>query len=387
MPDIYHRVGRGDTISQIAQRYGVSMSSLVELNGLNSRNFIRAGQVLRLPGNGATTPVTLAKLDGTAQDTSTYIVRSGDSVALIARRFGVAEDVLLALNGISDRNRIFAGQELRIAGGEAFDSMPVVALAEDDAAPLAAESPAVEDALRTVAAPLASAAAGLSHADEQRLLAAEATLAMLIETEDDEETEIEVLGGGSGAQGGDEEAAGEEVAAADETSLEANVLASQQAEMAADPSDYLVAPDSTIEVQAQETLGHYADWLQVRTQRLRDINGLPFGQAVVIGERLRLDFANVDAATFEQRRMAYQQSTQEAFFLAYQITDTVEHVIRPGESLWVLALRRYRVPVWLVRQFNPDLDLDQINPGIVVKFPELRPISAPETPAQAANDG
>ena len=77
------------------------------------------------------------------------------------------------------------------------------------------------------------------------------------------------------------------------------------------------------------------------------------------------------AADFEARRIAYQQQTQEAFFQAYQVTDTLEHVVRPGESLWVLALRRYQVPVWLVRQYNPDLDLDRVNPGVVVKFPEL----------------
>jgi hypothetical protein len=40
-----------------------------------------------------------------------------------------------------------------------------------------------------------------------------------------------------------------------------------------------------------------------------------------------------------------------------------------------------------VRQFNPDLDLDQVNPGTVVKFPELRPIvTAAEAPAQVASD-
>jgi membrane-bound lytic murein transglycosylase D len=134
-------------------------------------------------------------------------------------------------------------------------------------------------------------------------------------------------------------------------------------------------------------LGHYADWLGIRTQRLRDINRMPFGQAVVIGRRLKLDFANIDAATFEQRRQAYQQSTQEAFFHAHQITDTLEHIVKPGESLWVLALRRYRVPVWLVRQFNPDLNLDRVRPGTVVTFPALRLVAEAEadTQTQAAN--
>ena len=162
------------------------------------------------------------------------------------------------------------------------------------------------------------------------------------------------------------------------------MLASEQDEMAADPSDYLVAADGSIEVQALETLGHYADWLQIRTQRLRDINRIPFGQAVVIGQRLALDFSVIDRVTFEQRRVDYQQSTQEAFFLAYQITDTLEHVVRSGESLWVLALRTYGIPVWLLRQFNPDLDLDRVTPGTVVKFPSLQAIVPTDAETTAA---
>jgi LysM repeat protein len=55
--------------------------------------------------------------------------------------------------------------------------------------------------------------------------------------------------------------------------------------------------------------------------------------------------------------------------MAFQIADTEKHVIKPGESLWLLAERKYKVPVWLLRQYNPDLNLDRVNPGTVVKFP------------------
>jgi membrane-bound lytic murein transglycosylase D len=382
MPDIYHRVGRGDTISQIADRYNVSMSSLVELNGLRSRNFIRAGQVLRLPGNGDATPMTLAQLENgvaDSDDTNTYIVRAGDNIDAIARRFGVDERVILARNGIRDRNRIFVGQKLQIGGAETVAAVPAVATVSESASPVAEPemTPAVVVTENIVEA--AASRAASSPAEELRLLATEARLAMLTETSI--ETGVDSPSGTEGMLAKEATLA----AGADETAPEANALASEQAELAGDPSDYLVAADGTIEVQALETLGHYADWLGIRTQRLRDINGLPFDKAVVIGERLKLEFADVDARSFEQRRIAYQQDTQEAFFLAYQITDTFDHVIRPGESLWVLALRRYRVPVWLVRQFNPDLDLDQIRPGTVVKFPELRAIAVAESPTQAAN--
>lgn len=125
-----------------------------------------------------------------------------------------------------------------------------------------------------------------------------------------------------------------------------------------------------------ETLGHYADWLGIRTQRLRDINGMPFEQAVVVGRRIELDFSEVDQALFEARRVAYQAERQESFFRAYQIDGMTEHVVSSGESLWLLALRQYDVPVWLLRQYNPDIDLDRVRPGAVVRFPQLRSIQS-----------
>jgi hypothetical protein len=40
----------------------------------------------------------------------------------------------------------------------------------------------------------------------------------------------------------------------------------------------------------------------------------------------------------------------------------------------VLAARTYKVPVWLLRQYNPDLNLDRVSAGIVVKFPRLKKV-------------
>jgi membrane-bound lytic murein transglycosylase D len=403
VPDIYHRVGRGDTISQIAERYGVSMRSLVELNGLRSRNLIRAGEVLRLPGNGDAMPVTLADgAGGTAGPVSTYVVRRGDSVNRIARRFGMTEAALLARNGIADRNLIYAGQELRVDDADpseeivAVNDAVVVAAAVSAPAPAAAE-PTLPDASPS-AMPLAAVDTiidrdvdrGRLLADERRLLTTEAALATImdpgLEADTVDSDDLALSAALDSNPDGDidlpvidsAEGASEPVIA------DANALGSEQAELAADPSNYLVGADQTIEVQALETLGHYADWLGLPTQRLRDINGLEFDRAVVIGERLKLEFDAIDVRTFEQRRVDYQQSTQEAFFSSYQITETVEHVIRPGESLWILARRHYQVPVWLLRQFNPDLDFDLIKPGMVVKFPSLRAIGEAGTPTQAA---
>ena len=78
LPDMYHTVGRGDTLSQIAETYKTRVSTLVALNGLRNSHSIRAGQKLRLPAAGpapavvaqAATETVVASVDVTRLRTS-----------------------------------------------------------------------------------------------------------------------------------------------------------------------------------------------------------------------------------------------------------------------------------------------------------------------------
>ncbi len=244
LPDLYHTVARGDTLSQLAATYKTRVSTLVALNNLGSRHRIRAGQRLRLPAAG---PVEVRA-----------VAPAVPAVAVAAPAEEAAPEPV-----------------------EVADATPVaMAVVEEPAEPL-------------------------------------------------------------------------------------------QTALLSDPSDYSVAEDSTIEVQPLETLGHFADWLGIRTQRLRDVNGLRFGTPVAVGRRIRLEFAGVDAGEFERRRIEYHRNQQDSFFREHVIVGIVEHKIRRGESIWVLSLRKYKVPVWLFRQYNPALDLHKIRPGMIVKFPQL----------------
>ena len=142
----------------------------------------------------------------------------------------------------------------------------------------------------------------------------------------------------------------------------------------ADPNDYLVAANDTIEVQASETLGHYAEWLNLKTQRLRDINGLSFNNPVVVGSHIKLDFTAVNQQEFMALRTAYHREMQEEFFVRYRVTATTEHELEQGESVWVLTHKRYKVPVWLLRQYNPDLDFARVQPGMRITFPQIESV-------------
>src|SRR5882672_5229317 len=80
-----YKVKQGDTLSLIADRYGTSVKTLVALNKLpGNGNAIYAGEVLRLPGKGTSTtqPAKRSQLGRV-----TYVVKRGDTVSGIAKRF------------------------------------------------------------------------------------------------------------------------------------------------------------------------------------------------------------------------------------------------------------------------------------------------------------
>lgn len=114
-----HRVRSGETLSGIAARYGTSPSRLASLNGLSKRNLIRVGQNLKLPG-GAVADATAGTEPAPRKKSGskTYVVRQGDNLASIARRTGVSQGRLLAINSLDNPNRIFPGQRLRLAAAE-----------------------------------------------------------------------------------------------------------------------------------------------------------------------------------------------------------------------------------------------------------------------------
>jgi len=145
-----------------------------------------------------------------------------------------------------------------------------------------------------------------------------------------------------------------------------------QPDLAADPADYSVRADGTIVVQASETLGHYAEWLGVTSKRLRQLNRLGASRGLVIGHRLKLDLSKTSRTSFQRRRIAYHQSLQASYFQDVHIAGLRQHRVQSGDTLWRLAEQRYGIPLWLLRQYNPDIALDSVLPlGGVISVPVL----------------
>ncbi|HEV8125658.1 MAG TPA: LysM peptidoglycan-binding domain-containing protein [Gemmatimonadales bacterium] len=116
-----HTVRSGETLSEIAEHYHLSVTQLKSLNGLRS-NTIRAGQRLRVRASSAapsTTSNRVATTSTTRSSTSTsgyHVVRPGDTISGVAARYGVTQAALRTANGLGSSSVIKAGTRLKIPG-------------------------------------------------------------------------------------------------------------------------------------------------------------------------------------------------------------------------------------------------------------------------------
>ena len=139
-----------------------------------------------------------------------------------------------------------------------------------------------------------------------------------------------------------------------------------------------------IRVEPDETLGHYADWLGIPTQRIRRWNGLSYGQFLQIGQKIYLKFESVSASDFEEKRLEYHKSLEEDFFSNYKVVGTKIHTIRRGENIWYLCNSVYQLPYWLVKSYNGDRSLFRLHPGDSIVIPEVESLHPDEEPPQTA---
>ena len=424
-----YRVHAGDTIASVADEYGVTAEALARLNRLRTSAKLRAGRVLTLPeskgtalvaslshtpsgsnGHGgqaasrstetaagnnparmpasapesANAPATAPEAAPQApagQPLSVYVVQSGDTLSEIASKFGMTEAQLLKLNDIRGRDFIFEGQQLQVT--------PVTGTVASTAAPKPGEQAPIPTgvansrAVTSPSAPTASTAVPSTNTPSAEQLTGASPAAT---------PSVPVVAGGAVSPSVAERESVEEAKAVAKIEVPAEnaqpVSAAQAEELSpalgpaadtqqnADPTDYSVAKDNTIRVAAAETLGHYAEWLRLTSTRIRQINKMSFGRPVLIGHKLKLDFARVSREAFETKRRQYHQELQASYFAAHRIIGTEVYIVRRGDSLWTVTQRFEQLPIWLLQQYNPDVDLADLRPGTQIVMPRVEDVVA-----------
>lgn len=126
-----YTVQTGDTLSGIADKYGVSIADLANANGITNLSQIYSGAKLTIPGKAKPSAGSSAKVSASSPpaDTQTvktapqttsaaskYSVQAGDNLSTIAAKYGVSVDTLVNANDLADANTIYEGQNLTIPG-------------------------------------------------------------------------------------------------------------------------------------------------------------------------------------------------------------------------------------------------------------------------------
>ena len=375
-----HKVRKGESMAAIAQRYGMTASRLGEMNGISANATLRAGRRLNLPEqlprtlSGAAPAAAVAAAEARSPSAANataataplgefYVVRRGDSLELISTRVGVPQAELLKMNSLRNPDFLYEGQRLRIAGeavavtqAEADVKVAAIDAARGEAQ---REGAAVEVVREETTRPIGS---GEPTRGRPRSAAA---VAMEAATTPEVATAVVQAA----------ESAREPVSAAQAEELSPALGPVSVTQGLADSIDYQVREDGTIRVEATETLGQYADWLQIPTQKLRTLNKLKARQPVLLGQKLALDYSKVSREAFEQARRDYHAKLQAEFFVQHRIAGTEVYIVRRGDSLWTMTQKFSNLPIWLLRQYNPDTDLSDLRAGTQVMMPRVEVVA------------
>ena len=124
-----------------------------------------------------------------------------------------------------------------------------------------------------------------------------------------------------------------------------------------------------IRVEAEETLGHYAEWLNVPARQIRRLNGFRYGRPLHLGQKIKLPLDRSTKEDFEIKRFEYHQKLAENFFASYRVDKVRIYSIKKGDNIWALSRQEFEVPLWLIKHYNGDVDLGALIPSQKLLIP------------------
>jgi membrane-bound lytic murein transglycosylase D len=134
-----------------------------------------------------------------------------------------------------------------------------------------------------------------------------------------------------------------------------------------------------IRVEVEETLGHYAEWLGIPTQRIRWLNAFPYGRSLKLHERIRIPLKKVSKEQFEEARFEYHQKIQEDFFNAYKVETLRKYRVKNGDNIWTLCNETFNLPLWLIRKYNPGVNFGDLRWSQELAIPVVEEMTENQT--------
>jgi membrane-bound lytic murein transglycosylase D len=124
-----------------------------------------------------------------------------------------------------------------------------------------------------------------------------------------------------------------------------------------------------IKVETEETLGHYADWLQIPTQKIRTLNNFKYGKSISVDQKIKIPLQTKSVQAFEEQRYEYHKEIEEDFFESFVIKGVDTYEVKNGDNIWNLCLNKLEIPFWLLKKYNPGIHFNALHPLQKIRYP------------------
>lgn len=320
----------------------------------NGQKYVPKGYTFRLPADIEIAAPELAAIPSTLlkhrqKPSRFYTVQRGDTAGRIARVHGVRLSDLILANNLSHRATIYPKQTLRIpVPGESLP--PIKKKAPKKQKPVLV-------AKADVPKPVTEAPKSIKTEEDYP----QPALASVIPTPTPRPKPLDHMKETASTDTG---VPSVEIVSADVRFETTNMDSSR--------------PTGTIQVEVEETLGHFAEWAGVRTQSIRRLNRLPFGKKLHLHQRIKIPLNKVSAQAFEEERYEFHKRLQEDFFAVYRIGELRSYRVKRGDNLWTLSLDKFDIPMWLLKSCNPEVDFAALRLQQVLMIPSIEKKAADE---------
>ena len=279
-----------------------------------------------------------------------YTVQRGDTAGKIARMHHVGVDDLVMANNLNRRATVYVRQRLRIPQPGAPNTT------KKDVSPRIPADPAiamaVADASQETARILASIPVEREGARYRRPGPAPADLIARLNPEADQPSQR---------------------LAGQTSDVQPTVVNAQIAFARIEQSQRKTV--GIINVEVEETIGHYAEWAGVRASRIRHLNDIPFGTPLKLHQAIQIPLDSVTAEAFESRRLSFHERLQKDFFAAHRVEELQQYRVKPGDSYWTLCRKKFDLPLWLLRHYNKDVNLAVLKANQPLTIPAIQSLS------------
>jgi membrane-bound lytic murein transglycosylase D len=303
------------SIKDLCQYFGVDMATLAKLNPslrppvFRGQKYVPKGYSLHLPPDavqnrmGASTQLPKEIYKPHQKSSRIYRVKKGDTITKIAKLHGIKISDLILANKINSKGVIYVNQYLRLPLPGEVTEMP--------------EAP-------------------YRSADEVRQQRTQASGMVSLRTSSayEAETPASELAMDPAMVGGN---------------LEVERVMIQKGK-----------PVGIIQVEMEETLGHFAEWLEIPTKIIRRLNRFPYSRTLRLHMKVKIPLDKISKEQFEETRLEYHKKIQEDFFSFYEIETVQLYRLQKGDNVWTLCNDRFEMPVWLLKKYNPTVDFSDL---------------------------